>query len=270
MGVAARYVTELVGAFERYADKPAIGVEASVLTFSQALDEVYRLAGALAQAGVGRGSGLACVVAGNRPEVVLVRLAAHVLGARLTQVVGSCVVGDLEFVLRDCRPDLVLHDVPVPDTGVRRLGVAELIALAAAQNPVPVPVRAREGDVARVTYTSGTTGRPKGVASTFAALAARWAVRPEEAGSVFLSVTSLADRAGGRCLEHLRAGGRVELLEPFDPVEFAIACRRLAPVSTYLMPSMVYRLLDHPGTVDGVPGLHAVSYGASPIQPERL
>ncbi|MBW5486705.1 class I adenylate-forming enzyme family protein [Streptomyces bambusae] len=268
--MAARYVTELVGAFERYAQRPAIGSGPAVRSFSEVLDEVHRLAGALAEAGVGRGSGLACVVAGNRPEVLLVRLAAHVLGARLTQVVGGPAAYGLEFVLQDCRPGLVVHDMPVPDTGSARLGLDALLALAAAREPVPVPVQAREDDVARVTYTSGTTGLPKGVASTFAAMAARSAHRPDAAGSVHLSVTSLAQRSGGRCLEHLRAGGRVEVLGPFSPPEFAAACRRLAPVSTYLTTSMVYRLLDHPATADGVPGLRSVSYGDSPVHPGRL
>ncbi|WP_185921970.1 AMP-binding protein [Streptomyces sp. WAC06614] len=268
--MAARYVTELVEAFERYAGRPAIGGGAALLTFSEALDEVHRLAGALAEAGAGRGTGLACVVAGNRPELLLVRLAAHLLGARLTMVVGGPSAYGLEFLLQDCRPGLVVHDMPVPETGVPRLALAELVARAAVRDPVPVPVRAREDDVARVTYTSGTTGLPKGVASTFGAMAARSVDRPEAAGAVHLSVTSLAERAGGRCLEQLRAGGRVEVLESFDPPEFAAACRRLAPVSTYLMASMVYRLLDHPATADGVPGLRAVSYGASPIDPGRL
>ncbi|MFD3722990.1 class I adenylate-forming enzyme family protein [Streptomyces sp. NPDC058674] len=269
--MAARYVTELVEAFERYAERPALGVGPDVARFSQVLDGVHRLAGALAEAGVGRGSGLACVAGRNRPELLTVRIAAHVLGARLTQVVTGPASYGLDFVLRDCRPDLVVHDVPVPETGAPRIGLDELVRRAARRPAAPMPVRAREEDVARVTYTSGTTGRPKGVASTFGAMAARSSVRPAGwAEPVHLSVTSLAQRAGGRCLEQLRAGGRVEVLEPFAPREFAAACRRLGRVSTYLTTSMVYRLLDDPATAGGVPGLETVSYGDSPIHPERL
>lgn len=269
--VAARYVTELVGSFERYSERPAIGVGPRVAPYSQVLDAAYRLAGALAEAGVGRGSGLACVTGRNRPEVLAVRLAAHLLGARLTQVLAGPALYGLDFILRDCRPGLVVHDVPVPATGVPRLGLDELLARAAGREGTVVPVRAREDDVARVTYTGGTTGRPKGVASTFGAMAARNSVRPSGwAEPVYLSVTSLAQRSGGRCMEQLRAGGRVEVLDPFGPREFAAACRRLGRVSTYLTTSMVYRLLDDPETAAGVPGLEAVSYGDSPVHPERL
>ncbi|OEJ34930.1 AMP-binding protein [Streptomyces subrutilus] len=271
--VAARYVTELTGAWERYADRPAIGTGPALMSYADVREHTYRLAGVLAETGVGRGSGLACVAGQNRSEVLLVRLAAHVLGARLTQVVAGPALYGLEFILRDCRPDLVLHDTPVPDTGAPRLGLDELLRRAAGREPVPVDVRAREDDVARVTYTGGTTGLPKGVASTFRAMAARTTARaadPDRADPVYLSVTSLAQRSGGRSLEQLRAGGRVEVLAPFTPRDFAAACRRLGRVSTYLTTSMVYRLLDDPVTAAGVPGLEAVSYGDSPILPARL
>ncbi|MFG2975577.1 AMP-binding protein [Streptomyces sp. NPDC048331] len=267
----ARYVTSLVGALERYAGQPALGVGPVVLGFQEVLDGAGRLAGVLSEAGIGRGSGLACVTGTNRPEVLLVRIAAHLLGARLTQVLAGPALYGLDFVLRDCRPDLVVHDVPVPGTGAPRIRLVELLRRAAERRPGAVPVRAREDDVARVTYTGGTTGRPKGVASTFRALAARNAGRPAAfAGSAYLSVTSLAQRSGGRCLEQWRGGGRVEILEPFTPEGFAAACRRLGPVATYLTTSMVYRLLDDPTTAHGVPGLEAVSYGDSPVHPERL
>ncbi|MFB6811543.1 AMP-binding protein [Streptomyces sp. NPDC056387] len=271
--MVARYVADLIGSLERNAGRLAIGAGPAVMGFSEVLADTYRLAAGLGELGVRRGTGVACVTDENRPEVLLVRLAAHVLGARLTQVIVGPATYGLDFVLRDSAPVLVVHDTPVPDTGAARIGLADLLGLARAREGRPVPVQAREDDVARVTYTGGTTGRPKGVASTFAAMADRTATRGTGGGpaeSVYLSVTSLAQRSGGRCLEHLREGGRVEVLGPFGTREFAAACRRLAPVSTYLTPAMLYRLLDDPATADGVPGLVQVSYGNAPIHPERL
>ncbi|KUL42773.1 AMP-binding protein [Streptomyces regalis] len=273
METVARYVADLVGALERYAGRPALGAGDRVLDFSELLDLVYRLAGELAERGVCRGAGLACVFGGNRPEVLQVRLAAHLLGARLTQIVVHPYTYGVDFVLRDCQPRLVVHDMPVPDTGAARLGLDELLGAAASREAVALPVAAREDDVARVTYTGGTTGVPKGIASTYRALAARADGRgSRESGEplTYVSVTSLAQRAGGRTLEQLRCGGRTEVLAAFEPREFAAACRRLRPVSTYLMPGMVYRLLDDPETAAGIPGLSVISYGAAPILPERL
>ncbi|WP_405492564.1 class I adenylate-forming enzyme family protein [Streptomyces sp. NBC_00096] len=276
MNGAARYVTDLVEACERYAERPALSSGPWVLTHSEVLSWTYRLAGALAGLGIGRGSGLACVSAGNSPRTLLVRLAAHILGARLTQVCVGPTTHALDHLLRDCAPSLVVHDTPVPPGPGARIGLAALLELAAAREALPVPVAARDGDVARVTYTGGTTGLPKGVVSTFAAMAARTATRTDSPGAdgpgplVFVSVDALSQRSGGRCLEQLRIGGRSEILHPFDTRAFAEACRRLGPASTYLTPSMLYRLLDDPETADGVPGLVRVSYGDSPVHPERL
>lgn len=161
MGVGARYVTELVAACERYGDRPAIGAGPVLLTYADVLAWAYRLAGALEELGVRRGAGLACVTAGNRHEALLVRLAAHVLGARLTQVSAGPATHGLDFLLRDCEPVLVVHDTPVPETGAARIALAALLERAAAREARPVPVRAAEGDVARVTYTGGTTGLPR-------------------------------------------------------------------------------------------------------------
>lgn len=276
MNGTARYVTDLIDACERYADRPAFGSGPWVLTHSEVLAWTYRLAGALAELGIRRGSGLACVAAGNPPRTLLVRLAAHVLGARLTHVCVGPTTHGLDHLLRDCAPSLVVHDTPVPPGPGARIGLAALLELAAAREAVPVAVAARGEDVARVTYTGGTTGRPKGVASTFDAMAARTATRTDAPGSpgstplTFVSTDSLSQRSGGRCLEQLRIGGRSEIVHPLGTREFAEACRRLGPVATYLTPSMLYRLLDDPETADGVPGLVRVSYGDSPVHPERL
>ncbi|MCP3756176.1 class I adenylate-forming enzyme family protein [Streptomyces sp. TBY4] len=273
MSTGARYVTDLIDACERYADRPAFGSGSWVLTQSEVLAWTYRLAGALGELGVRRGSGLAVVSAGNPPRTLLVRLAAHVLGARLTHVCVGPATHGLDHLLRDCEPALIVHDTPVPPGPAPRIALAALLESASAREALPVAVAARDEDVARVTYTGGTTGRPKGVASTFAAMAARTATRtdaPASAPLTFVSTDSLSQRSGGRCLEQLRTGGRSEILHPFGTREFAEACRRLGPAATYLTPSMLYRLLDDPETADGVPGLVRVSYGDSPVHPERL
>ncbi|GHD98028.1 class I adenylate-forming enzyme family protein [Streptomyces alanosinicus] len=280
--MAATYVTRLIAALEGHAGRPALGgagLGGRVLDHGALLEEVYRIAGVLADAGVRRGSGLACVLGANRAQALLLRTAAHVLGARLTLVVRDASTYGVAHMLRDCRPDLVVYDVPVPDTGTPRLPLAEVLARAACREAVAVPVAAREDDVARVAYTGGTTGLPKGVASTFRALAARPCGQnmcgaegrhgPGASGT-YISVTSLAARSGGRCLEQWRAGGRVEVLSAFGAGRLAAACRRLGPASTYLMPPMIYRLLEDPRTADGIPGLEAISYGAAPILPQPL
>ncbi|MGW2491914.1 class I adenylate-forming enzyme family protein [Streptomyces sp. NPDC001606] len=268
----AQYVARLFEAFERYAERPAVVFQGAELSFGMVGDAAYRIARAMGELGVRRGAGVACV-SGNRPEVLLVRLAAHLLGARMTTVVIAADTHGLAHVLRDCDPAVVVYDCPVPDTGTLALSLGELMERAASEAADPVPVLAEDDDIARVMYTGGTTGLPKGVASRFRALDARAAWAREDSGFeelVFVSATSLAYRAGGRCLEHLLSGRRVEILPEFSPEEFAAACRRAGAAATYLSPTQIYRLLEHPGTRDGIRELVSVSYGNSSIHPARL
>ncbi|MEU8687655.1 AMP-binding protein [Streptomyces sp. NPDC048665] len=268
----AQYVTSLFEAFDRYADRPAIVFQGTELSFGMVRDTAYRLARATHDLGVRRGTGIACV-SGNRPEALLVRLAAHVLGARITTVVIAPDTHALAHILRDCNPALVVHDGPVPAVKTPTLPLTELLERAGSQSADPMPVHAEDDDIARVMYTSGTTGLPKGVASRFSALGARTAWARKDSGLaelVFVSATSLAQRAGGRCLEHLLSGRRVEIMPEFSPEEFAAACRRAEVAATYLTPTQIYRLLEHPDTREGIRELVSISYGNSRIHPERL
>jgi fatty-acyl-CoA synthase len=65
----------------------------------------------------------------------------------------------------------------------------------------------------------------------------------------------------------LRLGATVEILDGFDPAEFVAAAGRASTAVSYLYPSWLYRLLDHPGDLSGITHL---SYGSAPIAPPRL
>ncbi|MFD7598150.1 AMP-binding protein, partial [Kitasatospora sp. NPDC059812] len=76
------YTGLVLAGLERDPGRVAIRWGEEALTARECLDGVYRTARALAGAGLGRGDGVT-VLAGNRPEAVLVRLAANLLGCRV-------------------------------------------------------------------------------------------------------------------------------------------------------------------------------------------
>jgi acyl-CoA synthetase (AMP-forming)/AMP-acid ligase II len=152
-------------------------------TWSQAWDSVGHAAGALAAAGVTRGDNVA-ILDKNNPAILQVLLGGCQIGASTTVVNWRLAGDELDYVLNDCRAEVVFvgHQLLDQFNLVRdNLEHARTIIviggpddefeawLAAGpstdRQPAVVP-----DDVCVVMYSSGTTGRPKGVQLTQAAM----------------------------------------------------------------------------------------------------
>jgi long-chain acyl-CoA synthetase len=171
-------------------------------TWAQALEEVRSLACGLAAQGFKRGDRLA-VVGDNRPRLYWAMMAAQALGGVPVPLYQDAVAAELAFVLQDAdigfavaedqeQVDKLLENIPkCPQLeriyyddarGLRHYAQAELTSLDALQalgreharrRPEFFDAEVAKGrpdDVAVILYTSGTTGNPKGVAQTHAAL----------------------------------------------------------------------------------------------------
>ncbi|HZF18733.1 MAG TPA: AMP-binding protein [Burkholderiales bacterium] len=173
-------------------------------TWAQALEEVRSLACGLAAQGFKRGDRLA-VVGDNRPRLYWAMLAAQVLGGVPVPLYQDAVAAELAFVLQDAdigfavaedqeQVDKLLENLPQcpqlgciyfdDPRGLRHYGQGKLTSLDALQalgreharqHPEFFDAEIAKGrpdDIAVILYTSGTTGSPKGVAQTHAALIA--------------------------------------------------------------------------------------------------
>ncbi|MFE4392882.1 MULTISPECIES: AMP-binding protein [Streptomycetaceae] len=253
-------------------------------TGQRCLDLVHRAARALERAGLGRGDGVT-VLAGNRPEALLVRLAANLLGCRVAmpfpdgpvaeQVALAEFAGTSALVFDPVRcaaaADGVARAVPsavLLSLGPSPLGLGtDLLDLAAARSPAPLAPRYRPEDVMAVRFTGGTTGRPKGVLRRFA----RPPRPPLLAGSVFLLCTPLCHGGGTTADLALAAGGTVVMQDGFDAGAVLAAVERHRVSRMYLPPHLLYRLLDHPllPTTD-TGSLRRVGYTGCAPSPRRL
>jgi long-chain acyl-CoA synthetase len=171
-------------------------------TWAQALEEVRSLACGLAAQGFKRGDRLA-VVGDNRPRLYWSMMAAQALGGVPVPLYQDAVAAEMAFVLQDAdigfavaedqeQVDKLLENLPRcpklervyfdDPRGLRHYAQAQLTSVDALQalgrdfaqrNPEFFGAEVEKGrasDVAVILYTSGTTGSPKGVAQTHAAL----------------------------------------------------------------------------------------------------
>jgi len=137
----------------------------------------------------------------------------------------------------------------------------------------PVPLAREASDLAWLFYTSGTTGRPKGVmlshgnlvAASLCYLADVDQVTPDDA---VLYAAPLSHGAGLYNFIHVRMGARHVVPESggFDPDEVLTLGKQLGNVSMFAAPTMVRRLLDAAKRrKETGEGLRTIIYGGGPM-----
>lgn len=130
-------------------------------------------------------------------------------------------------------------------------------------------------DLAAIMYTGGTTGRSKGVMHTHETIIAIFyseIVEFElEPGVVMLHLAPLPHAAGFLLLPGLLRGGKQILQQRFDPKTFCQTIEQERVTFTFLVPTMIYILIDYPG-IDhyDFSSLKTMIYGAAPMAPNRI
>lgn len=256
---------------------------------------IYRTTRVLREAGVTRGAAVA-MLSMNLPEAYLAQLAVHHLAARYTPLHPMGSQNDHAYILQDAGIDVLLYDPRLFSDHVARLrerGVVtkafslgpdgdmpDLIAEAASRRDEPMPPVPRSGaDVETLYYTGGTTGQPKGVMHTGFG---RWYTQALSVGNGVgaqrerpprILISTPISHAGGTAIgPMLMRGGSVVLVDKFEPGEFLRLIEKYQVTNTFLVPTMIYVLLDylreHP-EID-ISSLEHVTYGAAPMSPTRL
>jgi acyl-CoA synthetase (AMP-forming)/AMP-acid ligase II len=128
----------------------------------------------------------------------------------------------------------------------------------------------------RLGYTGGTTGRPKAVTLTTRGELAELSaflmdlvpnIGPEDR---FLHAAPIAHASGAFFLPALVRGAQSVVMKKFDPGEFLGLAETARATMTFLVPTMLAMVLEHPNQESADLKFRRIAYGASPISPPLL
>jgi acyl-CoA synthetase (AMP-forming)/AMP-acid ligase II len=123
--------------------------------------------------------------------------------------------------------------------------------------------------------TGGTTGKPKGVMLSGRNIEAMTALTlmsyPFKGRPTYLALAPLTHAAGVLCFPIMALGGKIVIMHHPDIGEFLALIGRHRVTHTFLPPTVIYMLLDHPDLDSAERGsLQCFWYGAAPISAARL
>lgn len=281
---AAETRETLAGIVERHAQRrpDAIAIRYGERQWSWAewSSRIRRAAGALRGAGIERGQCVAFLDK-NHPACLEVLIGGASVGA-VTTVVNWRVIGDeLVHVLADSGARVLVVGAelrPAAEAAARRVPSLERIievgdeyeSLLAAAEPAPSDAGVDTDETALVIYSSGTTGRPKGVLLSQRALvnhAANLAPAfPFGDGDANLVAMPLFHVGGiGYALFGIRAGAPTIMTREPDAAAL-IGAVRAGATHAFFVPPVIARFLDAGEAAHAsIAGLRYIVYGAAPM-----
>jgi long-chain acyl-CoA synthetase len=262
----------------------ALVSEAGDRTFGELDRRANQLVRALRRRGIQAGDAIA-LIGSNRPEFVEVVAAAQRAGLRLTPVNWHLTGAEAGYIVDDCEAKALVADA-------RFAALATTAARAAPRATVRLAfgseiddfddyeaalVAEDAGDIDNpvlgwsMLYTSGTTGRPKGVHRDQAPVSAKIASRMADyrPGDVHLCTGPLYHAAPllFSLSVPLLCGVPVVLMDGWDAAECLRLIEARGVTHTHMVPTMFHRLLALPDDVRAradVSTLRYVIHGAAP------
>jgi acyl-CoA synthetase (AMP-forming)/AMP-acid ligase II len=250
----------------RTPDKPLVVFEGSTVTYGEMAARSAALAGGLQERGVGAGD-VVGLLSDNCPEFLETVFAANHLGAIAMPINWRLAAPEVRYILEHSDAAALVCDEALVDLAgeatkgregtllracITATAPAGWTSLAELRTTATPPVPAAGDDVHRLMYTSGTTGRPKGVMITHANLAWKNLAHIVElgftgadlglacgplyhVGALDLTTTSL-----------IAVGGTIIVHRQFDPAAVVDELERSRVTTVWLAPAMINAIMALP------------------------
>src|SRR3989344_4914883 len=260
----------LVAATQRHAQKIAFLDERGDITYQELPARVSQAVTLFGQCGIKGGDPVARL-AGNRVETFVIMMACYPLGAHSVALHPLGGDDDQVFVLNDSQAQMVIvdgqHVARVSALREKCPGVTHWFSHDGGHRFDDFWKQARALPVSEL--------RPQGVMLsnrslvTYVMLALAGISWPDDVR--LLCTTPITHAAGSLILPTLVRGGSVLLQQGFDAGNFAEALEKQRCNVTFLVPTLIYALLDDPRSRHANWNeMHALIYGAAPMAPQRI
>ena len=286
---------EIAAVAERDPQRPAVYSQYGDMNFGQLNRRVNQVARQLRAAGIGPGDPVA-LLCGNRPEFVVVRFACHRLGVRLTPVNWHLAPDEIAYVVENSDALALFADERAEPGARLALAVAPALRMKVAIGGSIEGFESWDASLAQddtdidepalgsmMLYTSGTTGRPKGVlrnqpdpqkaADMQALLSAVFQFQPD-AGTDLALTTGPLYHAGpfNLCMTTpLTSGIGTVVMDKWTPEETLALIEKHRITHTFLVPTMMQRLLrvdEATRLAADISSMRFIIHGAAPCSVE--
>lgn len=285
-----------------YADRIAVIDGDRQWTHAEFLERIDRLSNALAALGLKKGDRLLCWLP-NTHEALETEWACIQAGGIWVTLNAGLTWPEVAVVIRDTEPSLMVADATLleltdspeavapyslGDITLIRVGaktatpvghfaaVHNFESLIASHPPERPNIRIDENDIARLRYTSGTTGRAKAAMLSHGVYRASLRnlqneLHPLTPEDRVLHAAPLTHASAALSYPILAAGGACVLLPHFDAADVLATIERERITTMFAVPTMLSRMAHDPSFSErNLDSIKTVSYGGAPMPADRL
>src|SRR5688500_9135556 len=274
----------ILDALARAGDQPVFEHGPRTVTSSETLAMIRGAASGLRAIGFGPGDAIA-LLPGVSPEGFAVMLAACTLGLRVSAVRPGLTPAQFGHLVAAVNLSIVADRRAAPPAVLAPPGAPPLHPLsrlvAYPDDGVGLVPSGNLDDVARILYTSGSTGVPKGVAATYRTMREAWSIRPdrwtpgladfaERMRRVLLFGTLASPVVLNHVMLALFTGGVAVIPDAMPKPLFPDVVERYRITGSIMTVPRLYQMLDRLAErpVD-MSSLRALMVSGSPLNPKR-